>query len=96
MSDMKGLEPKWCCMEINGSEKTNTTQTQVSFDLLLASWPLTVAIQVRAVTIDVSVTDKIYILSELEYCIHLSLFGADEISLLANGKNSVLIADTYL
>ena len=23
MCDMKGLEPKWCCMEINGSEKQN-------------------------------------------------------------------------
>ena len=78
--------------------KTNTKQTPVSFDLqLLASWPLAVAIQVCAVAMDVSVTDKIYILSELKCCIPSSLFGADEMSLLANGKeNSVLIADTYL
>ena len=71
MCDMKGLEPKWCCMEINGSEKQTQNRHKflliTSTELLLASWPLTVAIQVCAVAIDVSVTGKIYILLELKY-----------------------------
>ena len=78
MCDMEGLEPKWCCMEINGSEKQPQNRHRFllisSTELLLASWPLTVAIEVCAVAIDVSVTNKICILSELRYCIQSSLF----------------------
>ena len=45
----------------------------------------------------VSVTDKEEDLSEEQHCAHSCLFGTDEMSLLANGKeNSVLVADTEL
>ena len=60
-----------------------------STELLLASWPWTVAIQVCAVAMcGPTYLVRIKIL-------YSSLFGAGEMSLLANGKeNSVLIADT--
>ena len=47
---------------------------------------LVVAIQVCAVAIDVSGTSKIYILPEYKYCLHLSLCGAGEMFVFANGK----------
>ena len=74
--------------------KTNTNFFRVSSaELLLASWPLTVAIQVCAVAIDVSVTDMVYLVRI--NILSLFIFGVDELSLFADGKeNSVLVADT--
>ena len=72
---MKGLEPKWQraawrSMGPENKHKTDKVLLISSTELLLAHWPSTVAIQVCAVAMNVSVTDNIYILSEVKYCLH--------------------------
>ena len=63
-----------CCVEMNGSRKQTQNRHKFllipSAELLLAYWPSSVAIQVCAVAMNVSVTDNTYILSEYIYCVH--------------------------